>query len=103
MSETDTRDSKPLWLYGALLLAVLGILVAGTWFTVKVTTDRLLYRNATHAARNWANYLADNVADLEQIAAGETPSSASVDFFRATKHSEEVYRYVIFNRYGYSI
>ena len=41
--------------------------------------------------------------DLEQIASGETPSSASMDFFHATKHSEEVYRYVIFNRYGYSM
>ncbi|HXD43813.1 MAG TPA: EAL domain-containing protein [Pseudolabrys sp.] len=99
----ETPESKPPWRYWSLLLVILGVLVAGTWFTVQATTSRLLYRNATHTAHNWADYLAANVGDLEQIAAGETPSSASMDFFRATKHSEEVYRYVIFNRYGYSI
>ena len=86
-----------------LLLAILATLVGGTWLTVKVTTDHLLYRNATETARNWAQYLASNVTDLEQIAAGEKPSSASMQFFRATARSENVYRYVIFNRYGYSI
>ena len=86
-----------------LLLAIFAILIGGTWLTVKMTTDHLLYRNATETARNWARYLVTNVGDLEQIAAGETPSSASMQFFRATGHSEDVYRYIIFNRYGYSI
>lgn len=86
-----------------LLIVILTILVGGTWLTVKTTIDHLLYRNATEAARNWAQYVAANVSDLEQIGAGETPSSASMQFFRATGRSEDVYRYVIFNRYGYSI
>ena len=86
-----------------LLVAILAILIGGTWLTVKLTTDHLLYRNATETARNWARYLVTNVSDLEQIAAGETPSSASMQFFRATGHSDDVYRYIIFNRYGYSI
>jgi len=71
-----------------LLLAILATLVGGTWLTVKVTTDHLLYRNATETARNWAQYLASNVTDLEQIAAGEKPSSASMQFFRATARRE---------------
>ena len=41
--------------------------------------------------------------DLEQIAAGETPSSESIAFLEATRKSGEVFRYTIFNRYGYSI
>ena len=93
----------PLRTSVGLLIAILAILIGGTWFTVKTTTDHLLYRNATETARNWAQYLATNVGDLEQIAAGETPSAASMQIFRATSHSKDVYRYVIFNRYGYSI
>ena len=96
-------ENKSIWHYVGLLLAVLAVLVAGTWVTVKVTTDHLLYRNATEASRNWAQFLAANVPDLEQIAAGETPSSTSMEFLNATRHSEEVFRYVVFNRYGYSI
>ncbi len=95
--------NAPIGRYLGLMVVVLGLLVAGTWFIVMVTTDHLLYRNATEASRNWAQFLAANVPDLEQIAAGETPSSTSMEFLNATRHSEEVFRYVIFNRYGYSI
>ena len=99
----ESIENKPVWRYLGLLVVILALLVAGTWVTVKVTTDHLLYRNATEASRNWAQFLAANVPDLEQIAAGETPSSTSMEFLNATRHSEEVFRYVVFNRYGYSI
>ena len=99
----ENLENTPIWRYLGLLTVVLAALVGGTWITVKLTTDYLLYRNATEAARNWAQFLTANVPDLEQIAAGETPSSSSMEFLNATKHSEEVFRYVIFNRYGYSI
>ena len=40
---------------GIVILAIaLGILVGGIWAAVKVTTDHLLYRDATATARNWA-------------------------------------------------
>jgi diguanylate cyclase (GGDEF)-like protein len=81
---------------------VLGILICGTWGAVKLTTNHLLYQNATSAAREWARYLAESVTDLEQIAAGQQPSSASMTFFRATGKSGQVFRYEIFNRNGYS-
>jgi diguanylate cyclase (GGDEF)-like protein len=84
------------------LVAVLCILVFGTWTIVKVTTDSLLYQDATSTARNWARYLAESVGDLEQIAAGEQPSTASMAFFGAAQKSGEVFRYEIFNREGYS-
>jgi diguanylate cyclase (GGDEF)-like protein len=69
---------------------------------VKITTDRLLYQNATSAARDWARYLAENVTDLEQIAAGQQPSRASMAFFRSTGKPGQVFRYEIFNRLGFS-
>ncbi len=85
-----------------ILLAVLAILAGGTWVTVKVTTDNLLDTDATISARDWAQFIAANVTDLEQIANGEQPSSASLAFFVATRKAGQVYRYLIFNREGYS-
>ena len=99
----ERLESKPIWRYLGLLVVVLGVLVGGTWFTVRITTDHLLYENATRTAQNWAQYLAANMNDLEQIAAGETPSTESIAFLEATRKSGEVFRYTIFNRYGYSI
>jgi len=81
---------------------LLGVLVCSTLAAVKITTDRLLYQNATSAARDWGQYLAASVSDLEQIAAGQQPSTASMAFFKATGNSGHVFRYVIFNRNGYS-
>jgi diguanylate cyclase (GGDEF)-like protein len=86
----------------SILVVVLGILISGTFATVKVTTDSLLYQGATSTARNWARYLAESVGDLEQIAAGEQPSTASMVFFKAVHKSGEVFRYEIFNREGFS-
>jgi diguanylate cyclase (GGDEF)-like protein len=67
-----------------------------------LTADHLLYENATSAAQNWARYLAESVTDLEQIAAGEQPSTASMVFFQSARRSGQVFRYEIFNRHGYS-
>jgi diguanylate cyclase (GGDEF)-like protein len=85
-----------------VFIIVLGILIAGTWATVKITIDHLLYQNATMAARNWAQYLSVSATDLEQIAAGEQPSAATMLFFWAARNSGPVFRYEIFNREGYS-
>jgi len=85
-----------------VLTAIFCILVGSTWAIVKITAEHLLYQDATTAARQWAHYLAENVTDLEQIAAGERPSVASMAFFRGTGRSGQVFRYEIFNRQGYS-
>jgi diguanylate cyclase (GGDEF)-like protein len=85
-----------------IFLLVLAIVVGGTWAAVKITTDHLLYQDATSTARNWARFLAENVGDLEQIAAGEQPSSASMTFFNAVQKAGQVFRYEIFSREGYS-
>jgi diguanylate cyclase (GGDEF)-like protein len=85
-----------------IMIVVLCILVGSTWAVVKVTAEHLLYQDATAGARDWALYLAGNVTDLEQIAAGQQPSSASMAFFRGTGKSSQVFRYEIFSPQGYS-
>jgi diguanylate cyclase (GGDEF)-like protein len=86
----------------ALIVAMLLILSGGTLATVKITTDYLLYQSATSEARTWAAFMAKSIADLEQIAAGELPSAASMAFFQWAQKSDQVFRYEIFNREGYS-
>ena len=85
-----------------IFAAVLCILVGGTWMAVKITTDHLLYQDATSTAHGWARFLAASVTDLEQIASGEQPSAASMAFLQSARKSGEVFRYEIFNRGGYS-
>jgi diguanylate cyclase (GGDEF)-like protein len=86
----------------AALIVALAVLIGGTWTAVRVTTNYLLHQNATSTARNWAEYLATNVVDLEQIAGGEMPSTASMVFFESARKANQVFRYEIFNRQGYS-
>ena len=88
--------------YLATVVVVLATLAGGTALIIKSTTDRLLYHETTQVAQRWAEYLAANVGDLEQIASGEAPSSSSLAFL-ANKGTGEVFRYTIFNRYGYSM
>jgi diguanylate cyclase (GGDEF)-like protein len=78
------------------------ILVGGTTAVIKVATEHLLYRDATSTAGNWARLLGESVDDLEQIAAGEQPSNASMTFFRWAQRAGQVFRYEIYNREGYS-
>jgi diguanylate cyclase (GGDEF)-like protein len=68
----------------------------------KVTTDYLLYKDATSTARNWARLLAETVTDLEQIAAGEKPTRASMTLFEWAQKAGQVFRYEIYNPEGYS-
>jgi diguanylate cyclase (GGDEF)-like protein len=85
-----------------ILFAALAILAAGTWITVSSMTDHLIDTDAKSNAEDWANFIAGNVKDLEQIAKGEQPSNASLNFFEATRKAGQVFRYLIFNREGYS-
>lgn len=82
----------------AVIIPVLCLLVAGTWLAAKIFTDDLLNKDATEAARIWAEFLAVNVPDLEQIAAGELRSNASLSFFEATSKAGQVFGYVIYSK-----
>jgi diguanylate cyclase (GGDEF)-like protein len=86
-----------------VFVGLLCMLLFGTWTVVEATTRHLLYQNATSTAHSWAKYLASNVTDLEQIAAGEQPSTASTAFFRQSTKSDQVFRYEIYDRHGYSL
>ncbi len=86
----------------AVLMTALCLLIGGIWVGTKVTTDYLLYKNATATASNWAHLLAETVTDLEQIAAGEKPTRASMTLFEWAQKAGQVFRYEIYNPEGYS-
>jgi hypothetical protein len=77
------------------LFIALCVVVGGTWTIVKIATEHLLYQDATSTARNWAQLLGESVNDLEQIAAGEQPSNASMMFFQWAQKAGQVFRYEI--------
>jgi diguanylate cyclase (GGDEF)-like protein len=89
--------------YGVtMLVTALCVLVGGIWVGTKITTDYLLYKDATATAHNWARLLVETVTDLEQIAGGEKPTRASMTLFEWAQKAGQVFRYEIYNREGYS-
>ncbi len=101
-SSGATRSPTSIGRNVVLIVAVLVLLIGGILAAVKITTDYLLYQSATSDARSWAGFMAKSIADLEPIAAGELPSAASMSFFQWAQKSDQVFRYEIFNREGYS-
>lgn len=78
-----------------LLVGIIGIAV-----TLKATVDYLLYWDATASAVSWARYVAENVADIEEIADGEQPSAESMNFFIRTQQIRNVFGFEIINLDG---
>jgi diguanylate cyclase (GGDEF)-like protein len=99
---SSALTTSPIFRNGVLIAAAFLLLIGGILGAVKIATDHLLYQSTTTDARSWAGFLARSVTDLEQIAAGELPSAASMSFFQFAQKSDQVVRYEIFNREGYS-
>ncbi len=84
--------------------AIVGLIVllfaVGVGVVLKTTVDYLLDWDATAAAESWARYVAENVTDLEDIAAGEEPSAESMAFLIRTQQIRNVFGFEIINFYG---
>ena len=74
--------------------------IVGIGVTLKTTVDYLLYWDATASAESWARYVAENVADIEDIASGEQPSAESMNFLIRTQQIRNVFGFEIINLYG---
>ncbi len=85
-----------------LMVFAVAILAAGSAMTVKLTTDQLISDDTRGDAGDWAQFIAVNIPDLKQIAAGELPNASSMAFLQATRRYGQVFQFVIFNRHGYS-
>jgi hypothetical protein len=74
--------------------------IVGIGATLKTTVDYLLYWDATASAESWARYVAENVADIEEIADGVQPSAESMNFLIRTQQIRNVFGFEIINLYG---
>ncbi len=83
-----------------ILAAVLALVTGGTWAIQRFAIERLLDLDAVSTAHNWASYLAQSVDDLEQIAAGATPSAASELLLRRTQKVGSIFQYNVFDPAG---
>jgi len=95
---SDISLRRGAWLF----ILILAVLVGGVWATINMTAEHVLNRDAEDTATEWAHFLTANVTDLQQIAAGEQPSKQSLAFFQAARTAGHVFRYIIYNREGYS-
>ena len=86
----------------ATLVVVLGALIGGAWGISEMTVDRLLRNDAASTGQTWASYLANNVEDLEEIAAGAKPSPESQRFFDRVRQVGQVFRYVVYDPQGHT-
>ncbi len=85
----------------AVLLCAMPLgLLFGAWMVGKLTVDHLLAHDAAMTGQGWATYLADNVKDLDQIAAGQPPTEESRRFFERVQKVGQVFRYAIFDPDG---
>lgn len=67
---------------------------------LKVTVDHLLYSDATAAAESWAEYVVENVNDIENIAKGAQPSAESMTFFIRTQQIRNVFGFEVTDSQG---
>jgi diguanylate cyclase (GGDEF)-like protein len=86
-------------LAGGLIVVLLAAVWAAAFVTSR-TVNHLLLQDAEVTGEAWARYLAANVADLEQIAAGQPPSPESITFFEKAQQVGDVFLYKIFDAEG---
>jgi diguanylate cyclase (GGDEF)-like protein len=95
---------NPFTLSALKATAIVGLMVllfaVGVGVVLKKTVDYLLYWDATAAAESWARYVAENVTDLEDIAAGAQPSAESMAFLIRTQQIRYVFGFEIINSFG---
>ena len=85
-----------------LLGGVLALFIGGAWLISEATVEHLLRHDAISTGRTWASYLAKNVEDLEEIAAGQKPSPDSQRFFDRVQQVGQVFRYIIYDPQGHA-
>jgi len=84
----------------AAVVLAFAILAAGIGGVMRLAVDELLNWDAAAMAESWARYVAQNVTDIEAIAAGGTPSEESMRFFSGTQAARNVFGFEVFDLNG---
>ncbi|HEY7385766.1 MAG TPA: bifunctional diguanylate cyclase/phosphodiesterase [Beijerinckiaceae bacterium] len=86
--------------FAAAILLVSALLAGGAYWVVDASVERMVRKDAEAAALGWGRYLASNLADLEQIAAGEAPSPQSLRFIERARVIGQIFRFKLFDASG---
>jgi diguanylate cyclase (GGDEF)-like protein len=82
-------------------LAFTGLsLAGGAYWVLSSTVDRMVRSDAEHTAEGWNRYIAQQLRDLEQIAAGSKPSMESERIIRNASLVGNVFRFKVFDPSG---
>ena len=81
------------------LIISAAIIVTGIWLAWRVA-DHLLRDDALDTAVAWAEFLKDNVTDLDRLLATGKVSDDSLAFFEMARDVGRVFRYHIFDPQG---
>jgi diguanylate cyclase (GGDEF)-like protein len=84
----------------AAILVISGLLAGATFWVVDATVQRMVRRDAETAAMGWSKYLASNLTDLREIAAGRPPALESVLFIERARQVGQVFRFKLFDPTG---
>jgi diguanylate cyclase (GGDEF)-like protein len=84
----------------AIIAGISACLAGGAYWVVKATVDRMVRKDAEAAAMGWGKYLAANLADLRDIAAGAPPTADSVLFIERARQVGQVFRFKLFDAGG---
>ncbi len=93
----DMRSSLRTAGIVATVAVALGV---GVGTVLKLTVDDLVLWDAAAAAESWARYVAENVADIDEIAAGRTPSAQSMEFFIRSQKIRHVFGFDVIDLSG---
>jgi diguanylate cyclase (GGDEF)-like protein len=86
--------------YPIVFLVAIIALVGGATLIERSAIDRLLHDDAVWTGRQWTETLAGNIEDLQAIAAGKEPSTATRSFLDRVKKVGRVFLYKIYDADG---
>jgi diguanylate cyclase (GGDEF)-like protein len=87
--------------YSIAILLGVGLLeiVAGV-VLVNIAADRLVSTEARQSGADWASFLSRNIADLDQILQGKTPSVETIIFLEQAKQIDKLLQFRLYNAQG---
>jgi diguanylate cyclase (GGDEF)-like protein len=87
--------------YLAMLILGIGLLeVLAGFMLVNIAADRMVTAEADHYGTGWAQFLSRNIADLEPLLKGETPSVETVIFLEQAKQHDNLLEFRLFDSQG---
>jgi two-component system, sensor histidine kinase and response regulator len=91
-SDLSNRAEKSLL---ATVAAIAVLTVVGVWFAMQVATTEILEHEASNEARSWANFITNDVEDLDEFLAGDVTTADDYRVLNTAQSFGNVFSYKI--------